>query len=565
MSAITPDTDVILLKVPLEITQENQLTFANATAQYNYFHGLTGKLELQDFTYQRKDGVIRCGVLADDLYQYNYVMYRNNGFSNKWFYAFIDKVEYLNHNTSAISIRTDVWQTWQFDLTYKATFVEREHVNDDTVGKHTVPEGLDLGEYLIQDYTQLSLIDSPPPSGTPKWWVVFSVTQPPYSSMTAPTGGHVIGDTPTGLLNIAVPIDSNMTSLRNLLILYNAPKDSPLDSGVTADAIINIYMVPYTCIATSDTQTWSHAVGNDTISVTVYGLINKVTFSNTSIDQATTLAGSFTPKNKKLYTYPYSYLYLSNKAGQDVIYKWEDGKSVTATTGKTGQQYKFDTSIVPSASLSAKLYPTTYKGQTALTVATSLWNYGINFGKLPICAWVNDYYTNWLTQNGVNTATNILSSSLHGGMSGFSGGGGASGAGAGAGINAGFAVLNAISENVTASKVPDQAHGDLNVGDALFASTECSISAYKMTIRPEVAAIIDDYFSMYGYKVNSVKTPNVTGRTNWNYVKTIDCYIKADIPQEDLAEIKQMFNKGITFWHNPATFADYSQSNTIVV
>ena len=68
----------------------------------------------------------------------------------------------------------------------------------------------------------------------------------------------------------------------------------------------------------------------------------------------------------------------------------------------------------------------------------------------------------------------------------------------------------------------------------------------------------------FGYKVNDVKIPNLTGRRNWNYVKTIDCNIEGYIPQEDLAEIKGMFNNGVTIWHNPATFLDYSQSNSIV-
>ena len=76
--------------------------------------------------------------------------------------------------------------------------------------------------------------------------------------------------------------------------------------------------------------------------------------------------------------------------------------------------------------------------------------------------------------------------------------------------------------------------------------------------------IIDDYFSMFGYKVNTVKVPNTTGRTNWNYVKTIDANIIGDIPQNDLQEIKDMFNKGVTLWHNPTTFLNYSASNTIV-
>ena len=86
-------------------------------------------------------------------------------------------------------------------------------------------------------------------------------------------------------------------------------------------------------------------------------------------------------------------------------------------------------------------------------------------------------------------------------------------------------------------------------------------SFYKMAIKQEYAKIIDDFFSMYGYKVNEVKIPNVTGRQNWNYVKTIDCNLLGDIPQEDMQKLKDIFNTGVTFWHNPNTFLDYSQSN----
>ena len=86
-------------------------------------------------------------------------------------------------------------------------------------------------------------------------------------------------------------------------------------------------------------------------------------------------------------------------------------------------------------------------------------------------------------------------------------------------------------------------------------------SFYKMSIKQEYAKIIDDFFSMYGYKVNEVKIPNVTGRQNWNYVKTIDCNLLGDIPQEDMQTIKNMFDNGITLWHNKDTFLDYSQNN----
>ena len=72
------------------------------------------------------------------------------------------------------------------------------------------------------------------------------------------------------------------------------------------------------------------------------------------------------------------------------------------------------------------------------------------------------------------------------------------------------------------------------------------------------------YFDKYGYKVNTVKVPNINGRYNWNFVKTIECYIEADIPQDDLQEIKNMFDAGITIWHHPDTFMNYSNRNPIV-
>lgn len=78
-------------------------------------------------------------------------MYQNENYGNKWFYAFITKMEYDNDYMTNISIETDVYQTWQFDIIFKKCFVEREHVEDDTIGKHTVPESLEHGEYIIDN------------------------------------------------------------------------------------------------------------------------------------------------------------------------------------------------------------------------------------------------------------------------------------------------------------------------------------------------------------------------------------------------------------------------------
>ena len=125
---ITPNTRIILLKCPISLSNKHQITFANSEAQYNYFYNLP-KIEEDDAQYQRKDNVIRFPAHADSLQEYNYCMYQNNNYGNKWFYAFITNISYVNDGCSYISIKTDVFQTWQFNLTWKQSFIEREMIS----------------------------------------------------------------------------------------------------------------------------------------------------------------------------------------------------------------------------------------------------------------------------------------------------------------------------------------------------------------------------------------------------------------------------------------------------
>ena len=88
-----------------------------------------------------------------------------------------------------------------------------------------------------------------------------------------------------------------------------------------------------------------------------------------------------------------------------------------------------------------------------------------------------------------------------------------------------------------------------------------------MTIRPEYAKIIDNFFSMYGYKVMSLEVPNIHTRKKWNYLKAIEMNItgnKNKIPQEYLEEIRTMFLNGVTLWHDYETMYDYSNDNGVI-
>ena len=84
-------------------------------------------------------------------------------------------MEYVNENCTRVYIETDVWQTYQFDIEFKRCFVEREHVNDDTVGLHTLPENVELGEYICNQHTKDTTMDS---YATDLCYIMASTSEP---------------------------------------------------------------------------------------------------------------------------------------------------------------------------------------------------------------------------------------------------------------------------------------------------------------------------------------------------------------------------------------------------
>ena len=126
-------------------------------------------------------------------------------------------------------------------------------------------------------------------------------------------------------------------------------------------------------------------------------------------------------------------------------------------------------------------------------------------------------------------------------------------------------ICGIMLENYQHELIPNSSVGNVNNGDINVCSNKMGFFFYHKSIKYEFAKIIDDFFSMYGYKVNTLKVPNITGRLNWNFVKLINPNIEgSNIPEAELNEYKKQLENGITFWHNPATFRDYTQSNTIV-
>ena len=541
---VTPDTNIRIIKCPLKLDESNQLTFSNATAQYNYFTSLPYLVE-PELTYQRKDGVIRFRtgenqIQFEDLLQYNYVMYQNTSYDSKWFYAYVTDIKYVNDGMSEMTIETDVFQTWQFEIQYMNSFIEREHVSDDTVGAHTIPEGLETGDYVCNAVGNLA-------SNLKDCYVAAMTTvipdDIPYNTFHTRYGGVFCG----GVMLVFQDYLSacNFTRAYDLV---NKP-----------EAITAMFMIPKALTGTISSWTTagmtegSHTI-NFSCAVVPY-TDTETLIANTSVSLQTTLNG-YTPKNNKMLTFPYNYFYVSNTVGADVEFHYEDFVNNAPS---------FKTVGVATIGGSIRTVPMNYKKLSDTASSYNHFNAGIPAPKYPVCSWTNDAYTNWLTEQSVN---NTLG--LWGGVAGI--GVGAALAISGVGTAAGIgligggigSIINTMKGYYEHSQIPPQTKGNTNTGDVAFGSGSFEQPYYKMSIRYEYAKMIDDYFSMYGYKVNKLATPNIHKRLNWDYIKTIDVNLEGNIPEGDLAKIRDLFNNGITFWHNASTFLNYSSSNSIL-
>ena len=441
-------------------------------------------------------------------------------------------MEYVNENCTRITFETDCYQTWMFQIEYKQSFVEREHVNDDGIGKNTIPENLETGEFIINSsYVDSHLNDT----SDIHYYLATTLdlegvgTDNPLSQ----TGGGVYNGVYSGATYWRFSRE-NYGSIKNIL--------QWIARCGQLDGVVGLFLCP----------SFLDSSGSNKVAES-----NNPSSYDLSIAKTYGLDG-YSPKNNKLFTYPYCYLMVTNGGGDAHTYRYEFFSDSNCNFNVKGM-------LAPGGSI--RLVPKNYNGKSVNDVEC------LGLGKFPICNYNVDMYTNWLTQNSVNIAGHTFSTDDINGLNAISSSVfGLAGnvikgdiLGAGGGAISGFSqITNAVIQKKQHELISNAVRGDLNNGDIVTASNNNNFKFYRMSVRSEYAKIIDNYFSMFGYAINRVKTPNITGRENWNYVKTINCNFDGNIPQSDLNIIRAMFNNGVTLWHNASNMYNYNASNNIV-
>lgn len=503
----TPETRLIICKdVPLNTSYQDTITFASASAQEAFFVSKK-KYSFTDFTYQREQNVCRIPINAELLYDCNYVMYQNKNFGTKWFYAFITNIEYRNPDTTFITFEIDVLQTWYFDVQFKECMIDREHVSNDTPFTWFAPE-----PFAPSDYTC---------STSSIWFGHIPLLGIEPSITLACTKDAEIGEAPniysgifSGLWFVSVPVSSYQSVVKFI--------DALAESG-KSDAIVSIFMSAIPVLP-------GEALFKD--------IDTKV--SPTSRD-----FNGYTIHNNKLLQYPFCKI------------------KVLSTDGNT---MELKPELVRGSTLKCRLwfcagFPPSIVFVPEYATMISQWDYALQYNEAPQCAWSNNVFANWQAQNVVSNTLNKIGSaaSIIPGAYNMSTGG-----------VPGVSDLNGIVQaakpwatEYEMSILPGKMGGVPNGASMAYATNRLGFEAWPYKCMPGEAKMFDEYFDRYGYAIRQVKKPNITGRASWNYVKTDGAIVLGSAPADDLAKIRSILDRGITFWHGDYV-GDYSRSNGIV-
>ena len=532
----------IIKGAPCDDTYSDVIKFGSAGAQAAYFSGLA-KYTFSNCSYQRVNNSVasprspltcRIPTVADNVYDCNYVMFQNQAFGSKWFYAFIRRINYINPDTTEIEYEIDSYQTYQFDYKVKPCLVTREHWNTDNLGESQQAEPLEgmpcITTKLVNKFYGMRNI------------IVLTTTDPTNKECS----GEMVAGRYSGC---------QMREVVNGAGGVNALLNSYAENG-NLDAVVGIYQSPF-----------SKADFNE-------NSVKKEDYSPGLSLSSSTSFGGYVPKNKKLYNSPYCYFTFSNCSGQvekiEPQLMKEKGDSIEPKF-KIYQVYTVPNVLICSAA----------NYQTTDSLGDNF-DYSVEAESPPACTWSGNQYANWIATNETRYWINTLSAGLNM-MTGIGGAARTSlmtpnsndaSYNEGNTLNVGMSSLGSLTNGAATMysqlyeyEIARQTTTPILKGSRVGANFNTAYGRYGFEFRlwqitKEQAQVVDQFFDMYGYATNLVKIPNETGRENWNYVKTADVIIDGSMPVQDMRRIKNMYNTGVRFWHT-TDVGNYSLSNAI--
>lgn len=573
-----------------------------------------------DFTYIRKDGVLKVNLNADylDSMGINYCRFKNSASTYPagttktpmYIYAFVDSIEYIAPTVSALHIRTDSFITYQDLISNSNTqFIERKTYNqaeDNAVKnnycleesisgsnyKREAVNGLTFDTNNFFNNFKIGLIAKKFNINGESRWETAGLTGDPNYTIKVNLNdwcSHMVCGYPVEG-NVFVCSDND--ELKELMQMLSA-----LGTEVVTTFWIKVG-------ASTSLKTWpggiSYEVQDVTTSVTrvnaaVRSLnsigVENLTFTSTGFGEGETTFETYTPINKKLYNYPYNYLELSDNCGTSIEYRYEDfgispdfsakflanptNAIVIMPNGYMGLGLTLDYSLIvegfPQVGCSSDNYLSylaTHSAQTSLAKYQRYMDYGksvYNIGQANMHALSNGFTATLDTMNvlagGDKKALYAQTKSNAGVIESSMKDIGSSIVGLGNSIDN---TLNALAAST------DMKSQSVNLINAGSADTRACLGYlgcvfYRKFLSAYDAQLIDEYFSRYGYAHMKEETLDLRHCTDYSYIKTKGCNIEGQIPVADKQNLNKLFDSGIWAWKYESgrygLFADQQHPN----
>lgn len=515
----------------------------------------------EQYSFQRTDGRFMLAVDASDI-DYDTLMrcdtmcYRNNtaGYDELWIVCNIDEVVWVNPNNTKVFYHVDYYCTYGHLISWddSVCFVEREHVKEDWVNNDgECPAFSNMGpaeDIRCEPDTPLyySNIQFGGFGGDEKI-VIYT----PYGKdgKKANFVGGNIGSVYSGLDSIK--FDNPQEAAEYL----NTVAESDEADVDRISLVLNIPKI---------------ATGNRP---------NKLTFKvpmpwlyeSKTIDQRSELChasyvknvNSIKYRNAKCWSSQFCKFKLSTPTGEAIDYNPQWFGSGIAETNFVC----WGAEVAGGMTIVGGLEPkniTLHQGMSDFVVALT---------SAPQAPWVSNAYAQWKSTNALPMAGRMMNATneLIGGL-GMSAIYGSALPLMGA-LKGASAISNYASQMLGIAGTIQQAkasgavvNGTFNVG----ANGACAINifGFQLTayiVQPYIMGAVDDYFDVFGYRVNRLKVPERNTRKYWNFVKCHSAHVGGkQLSYTARMSIESMLDSGVTFWNGQNVMPEGSSGGVCI-
>lgn len=497
--------------IPFQKDYKHTIDFESKTEQNAYFNTEFKKKgkSFSDFLYIDEFQKIIVEGAKGKYEGYNYLSFVN-GDSNRTFYCFIDRFEYVSDDSTAIYFTVDVMQTYMFDYMKQPSLIDRMHV-DRWNATDYLPnfnnicynETLEINNYNIENlYTKVF----------PCCFVVVTLID------------DSLGINSSGLNRAAFAfpaLGAYKINNENSFTLYDLA-NSNFTNKINSIGIIHDIGEPY--IVNNNNLTIDSSIvitienkkvidcNKCKLTKTYNDIINIPKVNDfTNWNDPTKYSLEYT--ESKLFISPYTRYFITdniNTTEEYLIRYINDNKITMKYNHIMGNDITESITIDNYKNVQNKDVNIDFVvgGNRYLPLTTNTWN-------------------NYMQTMAIKDFINIFASAGMGSVGG---------------------ILGSIGNVVSTALLPNSTENNKSYFANLLQLYGNKIIFYKETIENKLAII--NYFRAYGYSYPVFDYPITNSRYWFNYIKTKECNIySVNLTNENMEKIKEIYNNGITFWH----------------